>query len=135
MSRLLGSSPAEADVAAAVAMFPTGVRALITARVEARVHISRSAHSHEVVISQCAEPQFLFNEQTEPYEAPHALHLIFDPTKDMGSTFVMVEFSAGKFVPNGWLDCQAAAQYAAEGAKRAKGRPADSRGTPGKSRR
>jgi len=39
MSDLLGASPAEADVVAAVAMFPAGIRALITARVDARINI------------------------------------------------------------------------------------------------
>jgi hypothetical protein len=43
MSRLLGSRPEEVDLAAAVALFPDGVRALISARVDARIRVSRSA--------------------------------------------------------------------------------------------
>ncbi len=119
MSGLLGSGTAETDLAAAVALFPSGVRAMITARVDARVHVSGSADSLEVSISQCNEPEFLFSELYEPYDATHALHLICDPAKDTGSTFVLVEFSAGKFAPKGWVDGETAARWAAEGAKRA----------------
>jgi hypothetical protein len=132
MSRLLGSSPAEADLAAAVAMFPAGVHALISARVDARVHVSRSADSLVVSIARCDEPEFLFSELSEPFDATHALHLVCDPAKDAGYTFVMLEFGAGKFVPKGWVDGEAAARYAAEGAKSATGRPPDFRGTTGK---
>jgi len=132
MSRLRGSSPAEADLAAAVAFFPAGMRALITARVDARVDVSRSKDNLEVSISQSNEPQFLFSELSEQYDATHALHLVCDPAKDTGHTYVMVDFSAGKFVPKGWVDGEAAARYAAEGAKRATGRPPDFRGTTGK---
>jgi hypothetical protein len=132
MERLLGASPSEADLTAAVALFPAGIRALITARVDARIHVSGLAGGHQVSISRCAEPQFLFNELSEPYDATHALHLICDPTKDTGDTFLMIEFSAGKFVPKGWVDGEAAARYAAESAKIAIGRPPDFRGTGGK---
>jgi hypothetical protein len=132
MSRLLGSRPAEADVAVAVALFPSGIRALITARVDARIHVSGSADGHQVSISRCAEPQFLFNELPDTYDATGALHLICDPAKETGSTFVMVEFSAGKFVPRGWVDGEAAERYAAEGVKSATGRPPDFHGTTGK---
>jgi hypothetical protein len=134
VSRLLGSSPAEAeaDVAAAVALFPTGMHALITARVDARVRVSRSDGSLEVAIQQCNEPEFLFQELSEPYDATDAVHLICDPAKQTGSMFVMVELHAGKFVPKGWVDGGAAARYAEEGAKRAKGRPPDFRGKTGK---
>jgi hypothetical protein len=132
MSRLRGSSPAEADLAAAVAMFPAGVHALISARVDARVHVSRLADSLEVSISQSDEPEFLFAELEEPYDVMHLLHLLCDPAKDVGQTFVMVEFTGGKFTPSGWLDGEAAARYAAEGAKSATGRPPDFRGTTGK---
>jgi hypothetical protein len=45
----------------------------------------------------------------------------------------MVEFSAGKFVPKGWLDCKEASRYPAEGAKSATGRRPDFHGTTGKS--
>lgn len=68
ISRLLGPSPAGADVAAAVAFFPDVVRALITARIDARVHVTRSADSLQVAISQCSEPQFLFSELAEQYD-------------------------------------------------------------------
>jgi len=129
MPRLLGSSPAEADVAAAVALCPAGMRALITARVDALVNVSRSADSLVVSIARCDKPEFLFSELSEPFDAMHALHLVCDPSKDTGQTFVMVEFSAGKFTPRGWLDFEEAARYAAEGAKSAKGRPPDFRGT------
>jgi hypothetical protein len=129
IERLLGSRPAEVDLAAAVALFPDGVRALITARVDARIRVSRSAGSPEVSLSQCAKPQFLFNELPETYDATRALHLICDPAKDTGFTFVMVECNGGKFMPKGWVDGEAAARYAAEGAKRATGRPPDFRGT------
>ena len=132
MSRLLGSSPAEADLAAAVAMFPAGVHALISARVDARVHVSRSADSLVVSIARCDEPEFLFSELSEPFDATHALHLVCDPAKDTGHTYVVVDFSAGKFTPRGWLDFEeAAARCAEEGAKRATGRPPDFRGTTG----
>ena len=132
MSRLRGSSPAEADLAAAVAFFPAGMRALITARVDVRVQASRSADSLQVAISQSNEPEFLFAELEEAYDATHALHLVCDPAKDAGYTFAMLEFGAGKFVPKGWVDGEAAARYAAEGAKSATGRPPDFRGTTGK---
>jgi hypothetical protein len=133
MGRLLGSSPAEANVAAAVAMVPSGVRALITVRVDARVRVYRSVDSLEVSISQCNEPAFLFQELAMPYDATHALHLVCDPAEDTGYTFVMVEFSAGKFTPSGWVNGEEAARYAVEGAKSATGRPPDFRGTIGKS--
>ena len=132
MSRLRGSSPAEADLAAAVAMFPAGVHALISARVDARVHVSRSADSLEVSISQSDEPEFLFAELEEPYDVMHLLHLLCDPAKDVGQTFVMVEFTGGKFTPSGWLDGETAARCAEEGAKSAKGHPPDFYGTTGK---
>ena len=134
MTCLLGSSPAEADVAAAVALFPIGMRALITARVDTRVHVSRSAGSLEVAITQCNEPEFLFQELSESYDASHALYLVCDPAKDRGYGFVMIEFSAGKFTPTGWLDFEEAARCAAEGAKHAAGRPPDFHGTTGKLR-
>lgn len=123
MSRLLSASSAESDVAAAVAFFPAGVRARITARVDARVHASRAADSLVVTITQCNEPEFLFNELSEPYDATHTLHLVCDPAKDTGHTFVMIEISDGKFVPKGWVDGETAARSAAEGAKSAEGRP------------
>jgi hypothetical protein len=132
ISRLLGSSPAEADLAAAVAFFPARMNALITARVDARVQVSRSADSLEVSISQSDEPEFLFAELEEPYDVMHLLHLLCDPAKDVGQTFVMVEFTGGKFTPSGWLDGEAAARHAAEGAKSATGRPPDFHGTTGK---
>jgi len=133
MGRLLGSGSAEADVAAVVALFPPGVRALITAHLDARVHVSRSEGSLEVSISQCNEPAFLFQELSEPYDATHALHLVCDPGKDKRYMFVMVELSDGKFVPNGWVTGEEAARYSAEGAKSATGRPPDFRSTTGKS--
>lgn len=43
MFRLLGSRPEEVDLAPALALFPDGVRALISARVDARIRVSRSA--------------------------------------------------------------------------------------------
>jgi len=132
ISRLLGSSPAEADLAATVAMFPAGMHALITARVDARIVVSRSADSLQVAISQSSEPQFLFRELSKQYDATHALHLVCDPAKDAGYTYVMVEFSGGKFAPSGWLDGETAARYAAEGAKSATGRPPDFYGATGK---
>jgi hypothetical protein len=119
MGRLLGSVPAEADLAAAVALFPAGVRALITARVDAQIHVSGSAHGHQVSISRCGEPEFLFNELSEPCNATHLLHLLCEPGEDTGYTFVMVELSAGKFVPKGWVTGEEAARYSAEGAKSA----------------
>jgi hypothetical protein len=133
VSRLLGPSSAEEELAAAVALFPTGMRALITARVDARVRVSRSDGSLEVAIQQCTEPAFLFAELEEPYDATHALHLVCDPTKDKGYTFVMIEFSGGRFTPSGWLDGETAAGCAEEGAKSATGRPPDFRGTTRKS--
>lgn len=133
LSRLLGSGPAEADVAAAVAMFPAGVRALISCRVDARVQVSRSAEGLEVSMSECNESEFLFSELSEPYNATSALHLICDPAKDAGYTYVMVEFVAGKFVPKGWVTSEEAARYGAEGAKRAVGRPPDFRRSSRKS--
>ena len=132
MSRLLGSRPEEVDLAAAVALFPDGVRALISARVDARICVSRSAGGPAVSISQCAEPQFLCNELSEPYDATHALHLVCDPAEDTAYTFVMIEFGAGKFVPKGWATGEEAARYAVEGAKSATGRPPDFHGTTGK---
>jgi hypothetical protein len=132
MSRLLGPSPAEADLAAAVALFPAGVRALITARVDARVQVSSSEGTPDVSIWQCNEPAFLFQELSEPYDATHALHLVCDPAEDTSYTFVMIEFSAGKFAPSGWVDGEAAAKYAAEARKGATGRPPDFHGTAGK---
>jgi hypothetical protein len=133
MSRLLGSRPEEVDLAAAVALFPDGVRALITERVDARIRVSRLAGSPEVSISQCAEPQFLFNELAGSCNPMHALHLLCAQALDARSAFLMVEFSAGKFVPKGWLDCKEASRYPAEGAKSATGRPPDFHGTTGKS--
>ena len=62
-----------------------------------------------------------------------ALHLIYEPAKDIRSTFVMIEFSAGRFVPKGWVTSEEAARYAAEGAKNATGRPPDFRWTSDKS--
>jgi len=132
VSRLLGPSPAEAELAAAAAMFPAGISALITARIDAHVRVSRSSASLEVAIQQCTEPAFLFQELSEPFDAMHALHLVCDPAKDTGSTFVMIEFNGEKFVPKGWVDGESAARYAAEGAKTAKGRPPDFQGATGK---
>jgi hypothetical protein len=132
VSRLLGSGPAEADLAAAVAMFPAGMHALITAHVDARVHVFHSADSLEVSISQSNEPEFLFAELEESYDATHALHLVCDPAKDADYTFVMLELRDGKFTPMGWVDGEAAARYATEGAKSAKGRLPDFYGTTGK---
>jgi len=132
MGRLLGSSPAEADVAVAVALFPAGIRALLTARVDARVRVSRSVDNLEVSILQCNEPAFLFQDLSEPYDATHALHLVCDAAKDTGYAFVLIEFSAGKFVPKGWATGEEAARYSAEGRKVATGRPPDFHGTAGK---
>jgi hypothetical protein len=132
LSQLLGSGPAEADVAAAVAMFPAGVRALITCRVDARIHVSRSSDGLEVSMSECNESEFLFSELSEPYNATSALHLIYERAEDTRHSFVMVEFNAGKFIPKGWVDGESAARYAAEGAKRAVGRPPYFRGTTDK---
>jgi len=114
VGRLLGSSPAEADVAVAVALFPAGIRALITAPVDARIHVSGSADGHQVSISRCAEPQFLFNQLPETYDPTGALHLICDPSKDAGFVFVLVECNGGKFAPKGWIDGKEASRYAAE---------------------
>jgi hypothetical protein len=125
MSHLRGYSPAEADLAAAVAFFPAGMHALITARVDARIQVSRSADSLQVAISQCNEPEFLFAELEESYDASHALHLVCDPSKEAGHTYVMVEFSGGKFTPKGWLKSEEAARCAAEGSKSSTGRPPD----------
>ena len=135
MSDLLGASPAEADVAAAVAMFPAGVRALITARVDARINISGPADIRAVSVTQCKSPEFLLSELSEPYEATDALHLVFDSATDTGSTFVMVEFTAGNFIAKGWVDGETAARCAAQGAKSATGRPPDFNGTTSKSPR
>jgi hypothetical protein len=135
MSGLLGSGATEADMAAAVALFPAGVRALIATRVDVRIRVSRSKDGLAVSILQCSEPAFLLNQLSEPYEATHALHLVCDSNEDTGHTFVMVEFSGGQFTPKGWLDHETAAQCAAEGAKRATGRAPDFRGTTGKSPR
>lgn len=132
MSRLLGRSPTEGDLTAAAALFPAGVRALITARVDARVRVSRSLDNLEVSISHCNDPAFLFQELSGPYDATHALHLVCDPAKDAGYTFVLVEFNGGRFVPKGWVDGEEAAQCAAEGAKSASGRPPDLHATTAK---
>jgi hypothetical protein len=135
MSRLLDSSPAKVDLAAAVALCPPGVRGLITCRVDARVCVSRFADRLKISVSECTEPGFRFTELSEPYETTHVLHLVCDPAKDTGHTFVMIEFNGGKFVAKGWLDGETAARCAAEGAKSAIGRPPDFRGTTGKSPR
>jgi hypothetical protein len=133
LGRLLGASPSEADLAAAVALFPAGIHALITTRVDVRIRVSSSEGKPDVSILQCNEPEFLFNELSEPYDATHALHLVCDPAVDTGYTFVMIEFAAGKFVPKGWATGEEAARYSAEGAKSATGRPPDFRWTSGKS--
>jgi hypothetical protein len=43
----------------------------------------------------------------------------------------MVEFSAGKFTPKGWLKSEEAARCAAEGSKSSTGRPPDFYGKTG----
>jgi hypothetical protein len=131
LARLQGSTSVEVDLAAAVALFPAGINALLSARVDAQVRVSRTADSLDISISKCSEPELLFIELSGPYDATHVLHLICDPHEDTGHTFVMVGFNAGKFTPNGWLDGETAAPCAAEGAK-AKGRPPDFRGKTGK---
>jgi hypothetical protein len=132
MPRVLGSRAEEVDLAATVALFPDGVRALITARVDARIRVSRSAGGPAVSISQCAEPQFRFSEPADSYNAMHALHLLCDQAQDARSAFLLAEFSAGKFVPKGWVDGEAAARCAAEAAKSATGRLPDFHGPTGK---
>ncbi len=59
---------------------------MITARVDARIHVSRSAGSLEVSIAQSKEPEFLFAELEESYDATIALYLVCDGAKGSGHT-------------------------------------------------
>jgi hypothetical protein len=134
LSRLQSSEPAELDCAAAVSVFPSDVRAMVSARFDVRVHVRRSVDSFVVSVGKDnRRPEFFFQELTEPYNSMHALHMVFDPKDPSDQKFVLVEFNADGFKTEGWVDREEAKPWAAEGSKIGSGRPPDFHGTIGAS--
>jgi hypothetical protein len=93
------------------------VRAIINVSFNGQVRVCRSANDLAVSITKdnCA-PKYLFQELTEPFNAMHAVHLVFDPGDSSAQTFIFAEVRAQAISLEGWVDSQEASAFAAEGA-------------------
>jgi hypothetical protein len=133
LSRLQSSEPADVDCAAVVAVFPSDVRAMVSARFDVRAHVCRSIAGGLAVSvgNGNHRSEFFFKELTEPYNSMHALHLVFDPDSSSDQKFVLVEFNAEGFKTEGWIDGEEARPWAAEGSMIGSGRTPDFHGTIG----
>ena len=127
---LLHSDAACATIKAAVLLFPPGKRIMLDATmdVEATVRITPDGPSLSIRLIG-SEPEYRFTELTEPFNAFHALHLIYSTQDSDDYKFAFMELENNVFTTGGWLHASEAAEWAIEGARKDAGRPPDFRDT------
>ena len=122
-AQLLAQQPTEAIEAVGV-YFIDQPPAMLDARVS--VTFTGSAGTSSSVLS-CTAPSWRLTELAEPFDALHALHLLWRPD-GIDDQFVLAENRGGGFRCMGWLEHEKAKQWALAGKAKDSGRPPDFKG-------
>ena len=122
-AQLVARKPTEAIEAVGV-YFIDQPPAMLDARVS--VTFTGSAGTSSSVLS-CTAPSWRLTELAEPFDALHALHLLWRPD-GIDDQFVLAENRGGGFRCMGWLEHEKATQWALAGKAKDSGRPPDFKG-------